>query len=127
MNIGLKILINSSFKLNRVLNTRNFSYLIIKNNDFRNYRSLLYKNNLALTPKMYYNQEKKQKNPLTLTNDPLISYFPSLSLSIISKIKMWFVMKRIDPSFKSAEFISGCEQVGFLWIIFDIFEKIFLF
>ena len=65
-----------------------------------------------ITSKQYFNQERKEKNPLTLSNSPLISYFPSFGQAILSRIKMWFIMKSIDPSFKSTEFMAGCEQVG---------------
>ena len=108
MNIGLRNLINIPFKLNRIPNIR---YLTCLNGRQKlTKRSILFTTNI--TSKQYFNQERKEKNSLTLSNSPLISYFPSFGQAILSRIKMWFIMKSIDPSFKYTEFMVGCEQVG---------------
>lgn len=109
MNIGLRNLINIPFKLNRIPNIRYLTCLNGRQKLIK--RSLLFTTNI--TSKQYFNQERKEKNRLKLSNNPLVSYFPSFGLRTIpNRIKMWFVMKSIDPNFKYTEFLAGCEQVG---------------
>ena len=123
MNIGLKILKNTSLKLNKISNSKQLSYLIIRNNGCKKLHSLnqgfvkralfCHKNDVSSTSKKFYTEEKKESQKLIVSSSPIKFYIPSLFQLIFYRIKMFVQMKTIDPSYKFSDFIDGSELVSY--------------